>query len=303
MPRFSVLLPTHNRADVLPFAIQSVLRQTEPDFELLIVGDGCTDGTASVVAGFSDSRIRWFDLPKAPGFGYANRNIALRQARGDLVAFAAHDDLLFEDHLERLGDAIDETGADWIYSRPLWVSTDGYVVPFGPDLTLADELQFFLTRGNTIAAGCVVHRRDCFERFGFWPEDLPRAGDWNLWVRIITGGGRKPSYLPVPTCLHFTAVWKGTRVAQSGGLQAMQDIADECTWWPASLRYSVEQGQLEQEVLFRAMTNDGTAWCRRIRDDVTTVIDRVARDRLLQPRFWKHPRWWLLELARKALAR
>ena len=133
-PRFSVLLPTHNRADVLAYAIRSVLRQTEPDFELLIVGDGCTDNTAGVVAGFDDPRIRWFDLPKAPHFGYANRNIALKQARGELIGFMAHDDIVFDDHLALLAATLDESGAEWAYSRPLWVSSDGTVVVYPMNL-------------------------------------------------------------------------------------------------------------------------------------------------------------------------
>ena len=76
-PRFTVLMPTHYRPDTIGYAIRSVLNQTVPDFELLVVGDGATAETAAVVRSFTDPRIRWFDLPKAAGFGYANRNIAM----------------------------------------------------------------------------------------------------------------------------------------------------------------------------------------------------------------------------------
>ncbi len=60
--KYSILTPTYDRADVLPFAVRSVIAQTETDWELFIVGDGCTDNTAKVVAKFSDPRIRWLDL-------------------------------------------------------------------------------------------------------------------------------------------------------------------------------------------------------------------------------------------------
>lgn len=81
-PLFSVLLPTHARADVVGMAVQTVLAQTEANFELLVVGDGAEPGTAQEVQASGDHRIKWFDLPKAPGFGYINRNIVLQQARG-----------------------------------------------------------------------------------------------------------------------------------------------------------------------------------------------------------------------------
>ncbi len=88
-PRFSILLPTRDRPELLRLAIRSVLASTAPDFELLVVGDGASRDTAAVVASFSDARIKWFDLPKAPHMGYANRNVALRQAAGEFIAFAA----------------------------------------------------------------------------------------------------------------------------------------------------------------------------------------------------------------------
>jgi glycosyltransferase involved in cell wall biosynthesis len=264
-PHFSVLLPTHNRADLIGYAIKSVLWQTEQDFELLIVGDGCTDDTADVVAGFGDPRIRWFHLPKAPFFGYANRNVALREAKGDFIGFVAHDDLLFPDHLVRLAESLERERAEWAYSRPLWVSADGRIVPFALNLTNADELENFLTVGNSIPTPCVMHRRSCLETYGYWPEDVASAADWRQWIRIIEGGGRhRLAYCRTPTCLHFKARWRDGRTGHptaDAGLAAAEMLG----WWPPSLKLEILPGQTEQQAYFDVIEAGGVRWLDAVR--------------------------------------
>jgi len=272
MPRFSVLLPTHNRADVLPFAIKSVLAQSERDFELMIVGDGCTDDTAAVVAQFDDARIRWFDLPKAPYFGYANRNVALKQAQGALIAFVAHDDLLFPDHLALLSRRLEEAGADWVYSRPLVASPEGVVIPLSGNLHNPDELDVFLQERNFIPAPCVLHRRTCLEACGYWPEDVPAAADWHLWRRMIERGSRQNfAYEPVPTTLHFKAQWRKNLAPAPSAYVAMASTA---AWWPAALKVPVGPHESEQAALSRAL--EDRTWVDRVRRGVTLVIERMA---------------------------
>lgn len=279
MPRFSVLLPTHNRADVVGFAIRSVLEQTEIDFELLIVGDGCTDATPEVVRSFDDARIVWLDLPKAAGFGYANRNVALRAARGELIAYAPHDDLLFRDHLEVLARQIDASGVDWIHSRALWVTPAGTIAPGFVNLAHDDEVEDFMVRANGIPAGTVVHRRDCFERFGYWPENIERSGDWEIWRQFFRGGATYLS-LAVPTMLHFTADWRRAMAKELRTLKVFDRLAGRKAWWPAGLRAVVREGVPEQAEVSEAMLRGGQAWCTGIRADIDRVTQRLARDSL-----------------------
>jgi glycosyltransferase involved in cell wall biosynthesis len=271
-PRVTILLPTHNRADVLGYAIQSVLWQTERDFELLIVGDGCTDDTHSVVASFADPRIRWFDLPKAPLSGYANRNIALRQARGQYVAYAQHDDLLFPDHVESLMATLTASGGDWAYSRPLWVSSDGAILPFPINLTLGDELNHFLQVENHVPSTCVMHTRSALERVGFWPEDTPRIADWHCWRQmILTSASGSVGHSRVPSSLHFRANWKQ---GDSPMERRLRDIAEN-SWWPAILRHP-PAGQSEQAIFWNAMQTGGAPWIAALRAATDTVVDRIA---------------------------
>ncbi|MER8410653.1 MULTISPECIES: glycosyltransferase [unclassified Mesorhizobium] len=275
-PRFSILMPTHSRVDVIGVAIQSVLDQTVEDFELLVVGDGCAAGTAEVVEASHDSRIRFFDLPKAPNFGYANRNIVLREARGELIGFAADDDLLFPDHFEILADGL-KTGAAIAYSQALWVSTDGIAAPFLTNLDLADEFRVFTEVGNTIPASCFLYRADCLPSRDVWPEDVASAGDWQLWRRIMRENPRNPfTYCRVPTVLHFSAAWKKSRHSAVSQLATLLDIADRAGWWPSALRVWIPNASKEQSEYSRLMRVDPAAWSEQMRRAVGDLVARLA---------------------------
>jgi len=273
-PQFSILLPTHNRAGVLPFAIRSVLAQSVEDFELLIVGDGCTDNTADVITSFKDPRIRWFDLPKAAYFGYANRNIALRQAKGALIAFMAHDDLWLPDHLEILADAFKDKKTEIAYSRPVWVAPDGAIVPGTFDLRENTTLDAFLNRKrNGIPAGCVAHRRTCFSKYGYWNENLSKCGDWDLWSRIIEGGGRKNfAYLDIPTCLHFRAIWRTEANAGPPELKIWKEIHNLKNFIPSPLKFKVPENITEQEAFSNAISTNPGKWTQELRSAIKLAL-------------------------------
>src|ERR1700679_2302736 len=101
MPRVTVIIPTFNYAPVLPYSIGSVLRQTFTDFELLVIGDHCTDESESVVTAIADPRVRWINLPVGIKHQSGPNNEGIRQARGQLIAYLGHDDLWLPWHLTR----------------------------------------------------------------------------------------------------------------------------------------------------------------------------------------------------------
>src|SRR3954454_8989205 len=111
VPRVTVIIATYNWSSVLPYSIGSVLRQTFTDFELLVVGDGCTDDSEQVVASIDDPRVRWINLPENTRHQSGPNNEGLRQARGELIAYLGHDDLWLPHHLAAHVAAIDASAA------------------------------------------------------------------------------------------------------------------------------------------------------------------------------------------------
>ncbi len=220
-PRVTVIIPTYHWSSVLPFSIGSVLRQTFADFELLVVGDGCTDDSQTVVAGIGDARVRWINLPQNTGHQSGPNNEGLQQARGELIAYLGHDDLWLPHHLAFAVAAID-AGADLTYAITEMIAPGGVEPSFEPS-----EMEHY-EPGLWIPPTSVVHRRSLSEQAGGWRNFCevnqdPEADLWErmravAWASRPSNSGRKNmgekpmppafQYIRRLTAIKFPAIWR-----------------------------------------------------------------------------------------------
>ncbi len=114
-PLVSIVVATYNSSHLLRYAIRSVLDSTLTDWEMVIVGDACTDDTAAVVRSFGDPRLVFSNLTENSGDQAVPNNHGLTRARGRYVAFLNQDDMYFPDHLQRSIDALERSGVDLVW--------------------------------------------------------------------------------------------------------------------------------------------------------------------------------------------
>jgi glycosyltransferase involved in cell wall biosynthesis len=181
-PRVSVIIATYNWSSVLPYSIGSVLRQTMHDFEVLVVGDGCTDDSEQVVAAVDDPRVRWINLPANTGHQSGPNNEGLRQARGEFIAYLGHDDLWLPHHLEALVNALDSSGDGMAHSLVAAPEPNGDIVL----LTSCPNSDGWLP------PSCTAHRRSVTDAVGVWGDhrELRVVPDQDLWRRARKAGFR-----------------------------------------------------------------------------------------------------------------
>ena len=211
-PLVSVVIATYNWSSVLRHAIASALAQTFQSFEILVVGDGCTDDTTEVVAAFGDPRLRWHNLPYNSGSQAKPNNTGIALARGDYIAYLGHDDLWHPTHLETLVGLVRQGRGDVFYTLAAVIHPDGERQISG--LTATGELG----PGDFVVPSSILHRRELTQEIGPWPDprtiDLPidadlyerarRAGKVfvgceKLTVFKLPSSTRKGSYLECPS--------------------------------------------------------------------------------------------------------
>lgn len=187
-PLVSVILPTHNRAALLPRAIRSVLAQSWENLELIVVDDASSDHTPTVVAGIKDSRLRYI-RHQNNRFAAAARNSGIQVARGDFIAFQDDDDIWRIDKLERQLDVLtaapDEVGMNVCGYVRQGVDHSAYVGGQAAFRRLDWRVIRVMKDSGLIATPGWLLRREVLQRAGGgFDERLRTWEDWELWLRI-----------------------------------------------------------------------------------------------------------------------
>lgn len=192
---FSIIMPVWNRAGQVTSAIDSVLKQTFPDFELLVVDDGSTDGLAAVIAAYDDSRIRFFQRPHE-GVGKA-RNFALAKARHPYIAYLDSDNAWQPDFLKVMRQALMDSLEQHptAYCQANLLRRDKASGGLRLHCVIGKPFNFTqLLQKNFIDQNTFVHSRALIDQAGFFDEKLRRLEDWDLIIRLTALS--RPVFVP-----------------------------------------------------------------------------------------------------------
>lgn len=185
--RLTVIIPTFNRADLLPEALDSVLNQTWPNREIIVINDGSTDNTEQVLVPYMENIIY---LRQVNGGVAAARNTGIRKASGRYVTMLDDDDLMLPRALELM--------ARYIQRNPQTDVLLINVLKFKHEDTLrridhftsfpyleGDELLPWILHDWKGYGGTPLVRRDCFHTIGLFREDLRRSEDHEMHIRLV----------------------------------------------------------------------------------------------------------------------
>ncbi len=185
-PRVSIVVPVYNAERTLAATLRSVWAQTCGDFELLVVNDGSTDGTAALLAGQSDPRLRVISHRNAGVSASRNRGVA--EARGEFVAFLDGDDLWTPDKLQAQVAALQGApDAALVYSWTDLIDEAGRVIQRGSHVVANGRVYPLLASRNFLDCGSTpLIRRSALIEAGPFDETLKGGEDWDLWLRLAT---------------------------------------------------------------------------------------------------------------------
>ena len=180
--KFSIIIPTYNRADLIGKTIKSILNQTYTDFEIIVVDDGSTDDTEQVVLSIKDDKIKYFK--KKNEERAVARNYGAKIANGEYVNFFDSDDIAFENHLDEANKLIDKHNKPAIFHLAYeWVTPEGKV--FKTKNKFYGNINKQLVKANIFSCNGVFIRKDIIlENLFNEDRELSASEDWELWLRL-----------------------------------------------------------------------------------------------------------------------
>lgn len=190
VPKVSVIIPTYNSGKLALEAVCSVLAQTQPAHEVIVVDDGSTDQTQTTLSPVI-SKIK-FISQKNKGRSVA-RNCGIAHSSGDYIAFLDADDIWYPEKLEKqLAFLQAYPAAGWSYCKTHLVDESGNLLlsDFWPDVFGSGNpginvlREYFLTSGMEISTSTVLVESSLFQKVGFFNERLPTSEDTELWARL-----------------------------------------------------------------------------------------------------------------------
>ena len=177
----SVVMPVYNDESFIKDTILSVLNQTHSNLELIIVEDCSKDNSLEAIRNFDDKRIKLFRNPENRGAAYS-RNFAIKQSKGDYIAFLDGDDLWEKDKLEKHLAFMISNNYDFSYTNYFIIDDDGNntcIYYTGPKKIT--HLKFM--RMNYVGCLTAMYKKNIYPDLEI-PNDIARRNDYALWLKI-----------------------------------------------------------------------------------------------------------------------
>jgi glycosyltransferase involved in cell wall biosynthesis len=183
-PELSVIIPTHNRVHLLTRALRSVLDQSRPADEVIVVDDGSTDGT---------ERLLRSTFPEVTSLRQENRGVAaarnhgIRKAQGEWLAFLDSDDQWRPRKLERQLEALRREPESLLcHTNEIWIRRGKQVNPMSKHEKSGGYIFQKCLPLCVVSPSSVLAHRSLFQRIGLFDESLPACEDYDLWLRVCS---------------------------------------------------------------------------------------------------------------------
>lgn len=179
--KVSIICPSYNCEKYISETLHSIFSQTFNDYEILIVDDCSTDNTVKIISGLNDSRIKLFVNEKNMGAAYC-RNLALKQANGEYIAFLDSDDLWFPTKLEEQIEFMEKNHYDFSYTCYDEIDENSnklHRLIGGPKRITKHKFRCM----DYVGCLTVMYRRSIYPNLQI-PNDLSKNNDYAMWLLL-----------------------------------------------------------------------------------------------------------------------